>query len=82
MNDRERIKEVLSKALEPMFRDHSWLMCRNEWINAKYWRMEDGERKPVLLTIDINKLADALIPLMRSAPPSDHLDAQVAGPMK
>lgn len=81
MSERERIKEVLSKALEPMFRGHSWLACRNDWINAKYWRTEDGERKLALLTIDINKLADALIPLMQSAPPSDN-DAQVAGTMK
>lgn len=81
MSDRERIKDVLAKSLEPMFRDHRWLMRGNDWINAEYWRTEDGERKRALLTIDINKLADALVPLMRSNPPSDEEQAQ-AGSMR
>lgn len=64
MSDRERIKQVLAETLEPMFYEHRWLLKRNEWINIDYWRTEDGERKRVFLTVDINKLADALIPLI------------------
>lgn len=66
MTDREKIKEVLARELEPMFQGHRWLANGKDWINADYYTrdQEGGNNVRKVLHIDINKLADALIPLM------------------